>query len=217
MFFNKKLTASERIEKAGTLATKGKHKKALAEYQLAIKENPQASQSHEIHGRMAPLFAKTKQFDEAWRSYKNAASGYKLKGFANKAISTYKQAAKLMPKKIDVWLALAGELQEKGDTDEAVKTLYEAHRHFRKSSELDTAIKLLLQAFHLDEWNFTVTMELARLLKRARKKNDAHKYLLGLVERTRGSELRKVRGRLLRLSPSPANFLNWTKALILGK
>lgn len=216
MAFWKKKTysRSERLEAAGNLRTKGKKKKAIAEYRLVLKDHPK---DFEVHGKMAPLLAETKQYKEAWRSFKFAADGFKQKGFVDKAMSMFNQAARVMPGELQVWEALASLELERGRKVDAIKALYEGHRNFRKALLRPNAIRLLMKLLQIEPGHFDATFNLAGLLKKTGKKQDALKYLNKLVEQNKGKNLRRVRGAIFWTTPGPGPLWHWTRALVLGK
>jgi Flp pilus assembly protein TadD len=123
------------------------------------------------------------------------------------------QAAKFMPKNPEVWEAMAYIYVQQGKRADAVKTLYAGHRYFRKKPHRETAVKFLRKAFAIEPWNFEVTLELARLVK----KNDlveAMGLLEGLSQRVKGRDLVRVRSAMFLTQPGFSMAWKWMKAVI---
>src|SRR3972149_4908651 len=88
------LTAARKAE------ARGRIRKAIASYMLVLEADPE---DHLVHTKLAPLLARKKKFEEAWASFKTAASGYRLAGLSQKAIGVYAHALRFMPRNPEVW------------------------------------------------------------------------------------------------------------------
>lgn len=210
MFFKKPKSydRGECLKAASKAVTRGKIKKAISEYMKVLAVD---AEDHAVHIKLAPLLARRKKFAEAWDSFKIAASGYSLNGFDQKAIGVYTQAAKFMPKNPEVWEAMSYLYIKIGKRADAVQTLYKGHRNFKKKPHRGIAIKLLRKAFSIEPWNFEVTFELARLVKKT-DIVEAFGLLEGLADRVNGKDLAKVRSTMFFMRPGFSTCWEWMKA-----
>jgi tetratricopeptide (TPR) repeat protein len=207
----KSRTRSEILETAGKAQAKGKRKKAIVEYRKLLKTDPQ---DYVVHGKIAPLLAEAQKFSESWSSFKAAGEGYLHKGFDDKARSVYIQATRYLPNEIEAWEAVVGLQLDKGQRADALKTLFDGRRHFRRSSHRQEAIHLLRMAWDISPWHFEVTFDLAQLLAKTGEKEEALKLLNGLAERERGRNLRHIRGAILRTSPAIGSLWRWLRTAL---
>lgn len=205
---HKPYSRTEILEAAGKAQAKGKTKKAIAEYMKVLEANPD---DHVVHGKVAPLLARTKQFSRSWSSFMAAGQGYELGGFGDKALSVYTHAARCMPLQVEAWESVTRLQLSRGLREDAVNTLLKGHRHFRGRRLREKAIRLLRRACEVIPRHFEVTFELARLLAKTGEKDEALRLLRGLAEREEGANLRRIRGAILRLSPTPASAWLWLR------
>lgn len=201
------------LEAAETYRTRGKRKKAIAEYRKILQHEPESTQ---VHAKLAPLLAETKQMDEAWKSFVAAAEGFRKQGFDEKAIAVYQQAARYLPQEVELWETIARMKAAKGKGPDAQKTLLDATVHFRGKRLRPLAVRLLRLGFEIEPWEFKTTFALAGLLAKTGERGEARRFYEGLVERTRRKKLRKVRAALFRLSPTPAAAWRWARAALRG-
>jgi tetratricopeptide (TPR) repeat protein len=201
------------IEAAGKAQAKGQTKKAIAEYLKVLKADPD---DHVVHGKVAPLLAKTKQFSESWSSFKAAGEGYNLGGFGEKALSIYVQATRCVPLEVEAWETVTRLQLNRGLRADSVNTLLKGHRYFRRRDLRQKAVHLLRKAWEITPWHFEVTFELARLLAKTGEKEEALRLLHGLLEREQSRNLRRIRGAILKISPTPASAWQWLRAALSG-
>jgi tetratricopeptide (TPR) repeat protein len=192
---------------------KGRREKAIALYREVLAVEPE---NDDLHRRIAPLLAETKQPDAAWESYQRAVDGLAKKGFLGHAVGVLREASVLLPKQVALWEALSDlELKRRGAAD-AAEVLLEAQRHFRSRRERDRAISLLLRAQRLVPRSFAVNFELAKVFAKAGAPKRARGILNELASRSRGRQLRRVRGKQLRMSPTPFAAWRWLRAAVAG-
>lgn len=204
---------SEILEAAGEAQAKGKTKKAIAGYLKVLEANPD---DHIVHGKVAPLLARTKQFSESWSSFKAAGEGYDLVGFGDKALSIYIQATRCLPLEVEAWETVTNVQLSRGLKADTLNTLLKGHRNFRRRDLRDKAIYLLRKAWEITPWHFEVTFELARLLAKTGKKEEALKLLYGLAQREKKHNLRRIRGAILKISPTPGSAWRWLRVTLFG-
>jgi len=204
----------ERTLEAASLALAGgRVLKAVSEYNRALEANPG---DHVVMGRLAPLLADMREFEKAWVNFTGAAEEYRRLGYAYKALGIYTLATRRMPLKREGWQSKAAVELELGLEADAVRTLTDGARHFKHRSRRADAIKLLEDACNIVPGDFGLVWELAALLARSGERAAALDLLEGLAasEQARGRRLRRVRGRIVRLRPSPANVIAWIRALL---
>lgn len=194
---------------AATAQGKGKSKKALAEYQKVLAMEPD---NPTLLMKAAVLFAETRQPKEAWGSFSRAAELFRKDGFVEKWSSAWTQAVMYFPRSADAWLALAEAKAERGVPADAAASLLAGSRNFKRRKDRDARVRLLQEAFRLTAYGFDVTLEYAAALVGAGERKEAVELLEKLAERTTGVKHRKVRGRLFRLSPTPAAAWRWARA-----
>jgi tetratricopeptide (TPR) repeat protein len=203
---------SRLLKDAARARKRGKRQKAVALYRelLAVEpENP------DLHRRIAPLLAETKQPAEAWASYRRAVDGLVSQGFLEQAVGVLREASTRLPREPEVWGALADlELQRRRPVD-AHKVLLEGRRHFRSKKHRSQAILLLMRARKLAPRDFSTNFDLAGLLAKAGARGRAVSLLEEIASWTRAGQLRRVRARQFALSPTPASAWGWLRALVV--
>ena len=203
---------SRLLKDAARARKKGKRQKAIALYRelLAVEpENP------DLHRRIAPLLAETKQPAEAWASYRRAVDGLVSQGFVEQAVGVLREASTRLPREPEVWGGLADlEIQRRRPVD-AHKVLLEGRRHFRSKRHRSKAILLLLRARKLAPRDFSTNYDLAGLLAKAGARGRARSLLEEIASWARAGQLRRVRARQFALSPTPAAAWGWLRALVV--
>lgn len=195
------------LEAAAKAQARGRLRKAVDNYMKVLEADPE---DHLIHAKVAPLLARMKKFEESWNSFRIAASRHFASGFGNKAIGVYSQAARFMPRNPEVWEAMARVYVQQGKKADAVATLYKGHGFFANGPDKDRAVGMLRKAFALEPWNFPVTFDLAKLVKK-QDPVEALGLLEGLCSRSAGRDLRKVRSAMFRTEPSFTTAWRWIK------
>lgn len=206
---------SKTLEAASKAKAKGNLKKAIAAYRevLAVKAD-----DLDVHLKLAPLLAETKQLGDAWRSFLFAGEGFSKKGFADKATSVYRQASQFLPHEVEIWERIADLCLERERRAEASKTLSDAAaRYFKKPQQREDAIRLLRRAVQIEPESVRLAVALGRLLRRHGKRDEARAVLerfLGVGSR---KELAALRRELFLLSKTPASLGRWLRAVVVGR
>lgn len=203
---------SRLLADATSAQRRGKLRKAAACYREVLAAEPG---NVDIERKLAPLLAKTGQQDDAWASYRRSADGLAQHGFLDRAVGVYREAAQHLPRKSELWLALAELELKRGRRADAVEALASGARGLRGRKERAQAIRLLERAHQLDPAAFEVSFELAGRLAQAgkRERERALALLEELAAKRKGRLLRRVRGRQLYLAPGPGAALRWFRAL----
>lgn len=201
---------SRLLRNAAGARKKGRRKKAIELYRKVLAVEPDDVQ---VHRKIAPLLAETKQRDDAWKSYQHASGRLRSQGHVDQAIGVLREAARHLADEPELWHALSRLELERDRRPDAVSTLLEGARHFRSRRSRDTALSLVQAARKIDPDGFEPNLALGRLLARAGARDRAKRLLEGLAIRSRGAQRRQVRALLFRLSPTPSAAWRWLKAM----
>jgi len=194
------------LDAAARARVRKRRTRAIELYRWVLAVEPMNA---DLHGKLAPLLAETGQHFDAWCSFRTAARAQLRNGHPDKALAVYRDAALYLPREPEAWLSVARLQYKAGDSRHALETLLEGSRNFRSRWLRPQAIHLLRRAREVDAWDFEIVSELAGLLALHDQKREASLLLEGLVERSRGERLRRVRLAQLRLSPTPMNLWRW--------
>jgi tetratricopeptide (TPR) repeat protein len=200
---------SRLLEQAARARKRGRRKRAIALYQQVLAVEPDDPQ---IHRRIAPLFAQARRPADAWESYQRAATKLARQGFVEQAIGIYREASAFLARERRLWLALADLEVERGRSIDAADALLEGSRHLRARRTRQDALALLLRARQIQPSAFEPGFALAGLLVRSGYRERGMRILEELERHARGRQLRRLRGRQLRLSPTPGAAWRWLAA-----
>lgn len=201
------------LAEARRAAGRGKFEKAIVLYERIRRVEPENT---DVLRRLAALRARAGQRDEAWRDCRTAAERLLETGFLEKAIGVYRDFAKRLPREVAVWEALSDLELARQRRPDAVRVLLEGRRFFRSRRGRPTALSLLRRARRIDATHFEANFDLAAVLARGGARASARRILADLERHARGRDLRRLRGRQLRLSPSPGAAWRWLSALVRG-
>ena len=106
------------LEAARAFINEGKLDKAIREYDKILLADPT---DLKVKLRVAELYTKRKQINEAIRIYKEVAEAYTVEGFLLKAVTVFKNILRLNPSFIEVNEELARLYEKMGLTNDAVR------------------------------------------------------------------------------------------------
>jgi tetratricopeptide (TPR) repeat protein len=216
MLFGKKAppTRSELITEADRARSKGKLKKAVAGYRKALELEPK---DPAVHVKLAPLLARVNEPEAALQSFRTAAQSHLDKGFADKALAVYTQAAETFPAQVALWQQVAQMNLARGRRADAVRVFLRGRLYLHRKNERSEAITLLKAALELDPTLFDPRVDLARLLGRQGRTAEAMALLEPMVKTLEGAQLRQVRWAMLWVSPSLGAGWRWLRAALTGR
>jgi thioredoxin-like negative regulator of GroEL len=168
----------------------------------------------QLHGTLAPLLARSGQRFDAWQSFQAAGRLLERDGAMERAERTFREATRQLPRQHETWLALSEFYLRRSDRTRASASLLEGARWLRRGGGGAQGIWLLRRAREMAPNDEELALELARRLARRGQRDEARQILRGLVERTRGRLLRRVRAAQLRLNATPAGAWRWLRAAL---
>ncbi len=202
------------LGQARRAAQRGAKVKAIALYEQVLEVEPHNT---DVLRKIAVQRAKAGQREEAWRDCRAAAEGLVRQGFIEQAIGVYREFAGFIPREPAVWHALADLELQRGRMPDAVAALVDGRRHFRSRKQIAEALALLRQAHKIDPTHFEANFDLAGLLITAGAPVPARRLLDSLRPHAKSRRnRRRLRGRMFRLSPTPAAAWRWLAALFGG-
>lgn len=210
LFRNKSYDRQRILSKAARARKRRRWLQAVELYREVLAREPD---NPEILRKVAPLLARTKQPEEAWKTYRKAAERLNAQGFSEQAIGLYREASDYLPWEVVVWKALADLEVARGRPADAIAVLLRGRGHFRSASQRQEALQLLHCARKIDRSNFDVDFDLAALLASSGARPRARQLLEELAARSRSRQLRRVRARLFFLFPSPRSAWGWVTSL----
>ena len=201
---------SRLLRTAAGARKKGRRKKAIELYRKVLAVEPNDAQ---VHRKIAPLLAETKQRDDAWKSYQRAAEQLRGQGFVDKAIGVLRGATRYLADEPELWRALSRLELERHRPADAVSALLEGAGHLRSRRNRDSALLLLLTARKIAPDAFEPNLALGRELVRCGARDRGVRLLEQLADRTLGVQQRAVRALLFRISPTPAAAWRWLRVV----
>jgi tetratricopeptide (TPR) repeat protein len=201
------------LEKASRARQRGKRKKAIDLYRKVLADEPQ---NIELHRKLGPLLAETRQREEALIHFGHAARGLAARGFPDKAVGLCREAVGFYPTDANLWEAIADLQLQRQRRRDAFDALIEGRRHMRGRKRRDKAIRLLQRACAIEPDAADPQIELAWLLARSRQRARARAILDRLAGCARGRDRRRALGARFRISPTPLGLLRWLGAWFGG-
>jgi tetratricopeptide (TPR) repeat protein len=198
------------LERAERARAKGRTRKAIARYRELLAVDRDAP---EVHARLGPLLARTRQRFDAWQSFRAAAEGFMRAQDPERALAVYYEAAHHLPKQTEIWQMIARLQCARGKSEEALRVLREGRAKFRRRGQRAEAIHLLRAAQEVEPWHADVVLDLAKLLWLNRQRAEALLLLEGLAQRSVGLPLRRARALQFRISLRPTHAWLWLQAL----
>lgn len=217
MLFRRKAGAFDRaatVAEADRARARGRRRKAIAAYRKVLAVDPK---DLTVHGKIAPLLARTGKRNEALASFRAASEGQVRAGFVDRALSVLRQASDFYPEELGLWEEIARLHVQRGRRADAVAALVAAGGRLVRTRHRAVAVSALRRALEIEPWQPDATLLLARVLAKERRRDDALALVNGLAARVRGKVLRRARALAFRISPTPGSLWRWVRARFGGR
>lgn len=202
-------TRAEIVAEADRARTRGRLRRAVAGYRLALESDP-ADPS--VNVKLGPVLARLGDAEGGARCFRIAAKKHLDAGFVDRAAAVNLAAAGVFPLDGGFRLELARLNVARGRKQDAVAALVEGGRALARARRPDAAASLLARALELEPWHLDAGLALAPVLGATGRAADARALLAGLEARTRGPARRRVRWAAFRLDPGLRTFWRWLRA-----
>ena len=116
------------------------------------------------------------------------------------------------PRNAELWLTLARLQLQREKPAEARDCLLEGRRRLKRRRDRAGALRLLEQAFEIDDGDAEVALDLAELLRRSGERARALLILEPFEAALRGGALRRLRRLQWRIRRTPSSLLAWLRA-----
>jgi tetratricopeptide (TPR) repeat protein len=184
-------------------------RKALALYRQVLEAEPD---NPDLLRKTALLLVKTKDPNNACKSYRRAIAVYSDNGFCDHAVGVCREALRYLPRAVPLWKDLATLEVERGRRVDAVEALLQGRRRFRGRRSRSEAMELLVAAHRIDPVNIAVTFDLAFQLARSGDRPRALALLDGLIA-VHPSDRRRIRARQFKIAPGMRTAWHWVRTL----
>lgn len=208
MFGARAYERSRVLDEADQARARGRRRKAVAGYREILEHEPEDAA---VHGKLAPLLVDDEPWS-AWLSFEKAAQAQLAKGFLDRAIAIYRQAAEALPFLPEAWEQVSALHLQRGRRADAVKALLDGQHFFwRKKSDAPTLVRLLKKAVELDPLGVEACVALARAHRRAGQRAQALAVLDGLLPQVERAQRRRVLRARLGVAPGLGAAWAWLR------
>ncbi len=201
-------TRAELLARASRLAARGRLRRAARIYQALLDASPS---DVDVHRKAAPVLAKRRRLEEAWRSFDIVGQSLERSGFSEKAIGVYREAAHYMPQRPEIWLAIAELYLGQEQPSDATRALVEGRARMRGRRRRPAAIRLLSRAHAIAPLPPPAVLDLARLLRRCGRRTEAWELLNTAVRDVATDRRRPLLAAQLAARPTPAALWRWLR------
>lgn len=146
------------LELAKKLTQEGRLDRAIVEYERLLQLDPEDLR---IKIKIAELFVKRKQIQEAIRLYKEVASSYADGGFYLKAVTVFKSILRLNPSLIDVNIALSELYEKMGLVQDALYQYQIVSSAYDQKNDQAGVLSIREKMVSLDPTNTSLRVRLA--------------------------------------------------------
>lgn len=206
------------IENASKLIAKNQLDKAIKELQKVLELEPKNSQ---IALKIAELFLKLDNKEEAIKYYEIASNIFRDSGFYDKAIAVSRQILTLNPVSSQAYIKLAELFKKKNLIAEAVSNYKVAIAIYEKEGNQQKALKILQTITELEPSNLPGRMKLAELYIKNGLNGQAYtelsKIANKLIEAKRTVDLITVYEKMVSIKPGEINIIKELIKLYLSR
>lgn len=194
------------LRRAEEFRSRRKPKKAITELRKVLAVDPRDAVAH---AKLAPLLVSAGRGTEALESLRIAADDLDARGFSDKALSLWLQIAQTKVNDLDAWEKVSQFHVARGRKADGVKVLLQAAAVQRDPA---LGVRLLEDALVFEPKHLEVTLSLAPLLVKVKRREDARELLEQALSFTAGAATRRVRKTLFVLFPGFGTLWRWLRA-----
>jgi Flp pilus assembly protein TadD len=209
LFSRKPRTRSEVLAAADRARARGRVRKAVAGYRLALQSDPT---DPSVNVKLGPLLARLGDASGGARCFRTAAKRHLDAGFTDRAAGVTLTATGVFPLDPRFRLELARLNQLRGRKQDAVAALLDGGKAQAKAGRPDVAASLLGKALEIEPWHLETCLALVPVLARNGHAASARQFMDGLEARYRGKARRRVRWLAFRLWPGLGTLWRWVRA-----
>ncbi|MGC8578475.1 MAG: tetratricopeptide repeat protein [bacterium] len=206
------------IESANKFIARNQPDKAIKELQRVLELEPKNTQ---IALKIAELFLKLNNKEEAIKHYEIASNIFRDSGFYDKAIAVFRQILTLNPVSAQAYIKLAELFRKKNLIAEAVSNYKVAIAIYEKEGKPQEALKILQTITELEPSNLPGRMKLAELYIKNGLKEQAYTELSRiankLIEARRVVDLITVYEKMLSIKPGEISIIKELIKLYLSR
>lgn len=178
------------LEQARAFIDEGKYDKAIREYEKILVADPEDLR---VKLRIAELYTKRKQINDAIRIYKEVAAAYEAEGFFLKAVTVHKNILRLNPSMTDINEQLGVLYEKMGLVSDAIRQYSIVATAFDSKGMGDRAVEMRERIVQLKPDDGTARVRLAESLQREGKSEesiDQYEEFARRIEKSGGEETR---------------------------
>jgi Tfp pilus assembly protein PilF len=209
LFTRRPRTRAEIVAAADHSRARGRTRKAVAGYRLALAADPA---DPAVNVKLAPLLARLGDAEGGARCFRTAAQRHAAAGFTDRAAAVYLAAAGVFPLEPEFRLELARLNVARGRRQDALAALLDGGRAQARAGHAEAASALLSRALELEPWHLEAGLALAPVLARSGRAEGARVLVDGLLQRHGAPAARRIRWVAFRLWPGPGTFWRWLRA-----
>lgn len=158
------------LEQARIFVDEGRYDKAIAEYEKIIAADPSDLR---VKLRVAELYTRRKQINEAIRIFREVAESYAVEGFYLKAVTVLKNILRLNPTLIDVNLMLAELYEKMGLINDAIRQYDILATTLDHKGEVERSLDVRKKIVDLSPTSETARIKYAEMLQREGRGEEA--------------------------------------------
>jgi len=213
LFGSKAYNRNELFRQGDQFRSRGRNKKAIKEFEKILAVDPK---DIDVHAKLAPLYLKVGRAAEAKASLNLVIDEYHRKGFTEKEIAMLKIILKVDTHDLKTYFQLVNLYIQKGLKSDALKTLGDGRRAFRKKKFLKEAIAIERRILTIEPEDLRAQVSLVKRLWKSGENKEASERLIQMesqwASRRNRKYWRKTRWLLFRQSHSLSAFLGYLSA-----
>lgn len=171
------------LEHAKKLTAEGRFDRAIAEYQRLLQLDPEDLR---IKIKIAELYVKRKQIQDAIKIYMEVARGYAGGGFYLKAVTVYKNILRLNPSLIDVNISLSELYEKMGLVQDALYQYQIVVSAYEQKNDANGVLSIREKMSELDPQNTSLKIRLAETYQLGGTSDKAIDIYEQLAEKLKG-------------------------------